>query len=61
MDERDSLDAPAKLTRAKLNKCSRDADLSKDKSGPESSPELRRSWRRRIKIRRNQADPDIYL
>ncbi|GJW92755.1 hypothetical protein Tco_0172427 [Tanacetum coccineum] len=36
-------DASAKLTRAKLNKRSGDADLSKDKSGPESPPELRRS------------------
>ncbi|GKD67423.1 hypothetical protein Tco_1309531 [Tanacetum coccineum] len=38
------LDASAKLTRAKLNKRSGDADLSKDKSGPESPPEFRRSW-----------------
>ncbi|GKB69238.1 hypothetical protein Tco_0930650, partial [Tanacetum coccineum] len=59
-EEKGSLDTPAKLTRAKLNKRSRDADLSKDMSCPESPPELRRSWRRRIKIRRNQADPDIY-
>ncbi|GJV83160.1 hypothetical protein Tco_1523058 [Tanacetum coccineum] len=29
---------------AKLNKRSGDADLSKDKSGPESPPKLRRSW-----------------
>nr|GEX22957.1 hypothetical protein [Tanacetum cinerariifolium] len=34
----------AKLARAKLNKCSGDADLSKDMSGPESPPELWRSW-----------------
>nr|GEW84239.1 hypothetical protein [Tanacetum cinerariifolium] len=34
------LDASAKLTRAELNKCSGDADLSKDKSGPESPPEF---------------------
>ncbi|GKF32774.1 hypothetical protein Tco_0102572, partial [Tanacetum coccineum] len=38
------LDANAKLTRAKLNKRSRDADLLKDKSGPESPLELQRSW-----------------
>ncbi|GJW20036.1 hypothetical protein Tco_0027472 [Tanacetum coccineum] len=43
-DERGSLDAPAKLTQAKLNKRFRDADLSKDKSGPKSSPKLWRSW-----------------
>ncbi|GJQ94863.1 hypothetical protein Tco_0006002 [Tanacetum coccineum] len=81
-----SLDASAKLTRAKPNKHSRDADLSKDKSGPKSPPEFRRSWcveghvrsgvissvlmqrylrttrqrRRRIKLRRNQAEFDIH-
>ncbi|GKD47196.1 hypothetical protein Tco_1271841, partial [Tanacetum coccineum] len=38
------LDASAKLTRAKLNKRSGDADLSKDKSGPKSPPEFQRSW-----------------
>ncbi|GKF41950.1 hypothetical protein Tco_0125292, partial [Tanacetum coccineum] len=38
------LDAPVKLTWAKLNKRSGDADLSKDMSGPDSPPELRRSW-----------------
>nr|GEY42610.1 hypothetical protein [Tanacetum cinerariifolium] len=38
------MDAFAKLTRAKLNKRSRDADLSKDKSGPESPLESQRSW-----------------
>ncbi|GKF57361.1 hypothetical protein Tco_0170898, partial [Tanacetum coccineum] len=42
--DKSGLDASAKLTRAKLNKRSRDADLSKDKSGPESPPEFRRSW-----------------
>ncbi|GKC23825.1 hypothetical protein Tco_1025975, partial [Tanacetum coccineum] len=36
--------ASAKLTRAELNKRSGDGDLSKDKSGPESPPEFRRSW-----------------
>ncbi|GJY87317.1 hypothetical protein Tco_0501945 [Tanacetum coccineum] len=36
--------ASAKLTRAELNKRSRDADLSKDKSGLESPLEFRRSW-----------------
>ncbi|GJX62492.1 hypothetical protein Tco_0295392 [Tanacetum coccineum] len=36
-------DASAKLTRAKLNKRSGDADLSKDKSGPESPLEFWRS------------------
>ncbi|GKB66820.1 reverse transcriptase domain-containing protein, partial [Tanacetum coccineum] len=39
-----SSNASAKLMRAELNKRSRDADLSKDKSGPESPPEFRRSW-----------------
>ncbi|GJR69841.1 hypothetical protein Tco_0015906 [Tanacetum coccineum] len=38
------LDAYAKLTWAKLNKCSGDADLSKDKSGLESPPKFWRSW-----------------
>ncbi|GJV43115.1 hypothetical protein Tco_1427651 [Tanacetum coccineum] len=42
--DKSGLDASAKLTRAKLNKRSRDADLSKDKSGLESPPEFRRSW-----------------
>ncbi|GJS28826.1 putative reverse transcriptase domain-containing protein [Tanacetum coccineum] len=37
-------DASVKLTWAKLNKCSRDVDLSKDKSGPESPPEIQRSY-----------------
>ncbi|GJY31352.1 hypothetical protein Tco_0414847 [Tanacetum coccineum] len=41
-EEKYSLDTPAKLTRAKLNKRYGDADLSKDKSGPKSPPEL---WR----------------
>ncbi|GKD75361.1 reverse transcriptase domain-containing protein, partial [Tanacetum coccineum] len=36
-------DASAKLTWAKLNKRSRDDDLSKDKSGPESPTEFQRS------------------
>ncbi|GJY47498.1 hypothetical protein Tco_0436561 [Tanacetum coccineum] len=40
-------DASAKLTRVELNKRSGDADLSKDKSGPESPPEFQRScWSR---------------
>ncbi|GJT13723.1 hypothetical protein Tco_0860765 [Tanacetum coccineum] len=38
------MNASAKLTRAKLHKRSGDADLSKDKSGPESQPEFWRSW-----------------
>ncbi|GJY10820.1 putative mitochondrial protein [Tanacetum coccineum] len=42
-NERSSLGAPVKLTRPKLNKHSEDVDLSKDKSGPESPPELQRS------------------
>ncbi|GJZ12389.1 hypothetical protein Tco_0547619 [Tanacetum coccineum] len=33
--DKSGIDASAKLTRAKLNKRSGDADLSKDKSGPE--------------------------
>ncbi|GKC38563.1 hypothetical protein Tco_1050947, partial [Tanacetum coccineum] len=45
LKDKSSLDASAKLTRAKPNKCSRDADLSKDKSGSESPPEFQRSWR----------------
>nr|GEV21356.1 reverse transcriptase domain-containing protein [Tanacetum cinerariifolium] len=44
LKDKSSLDASAKLTRVKLNKRSRDADLSKDKSGPESPPEFWRSW-----------------
>ncbi|GKB45713.1 reverse transcriptase domain-containing protein [Tanacetum coccineum] len=43
-EEKGSLDAPDKLTRAKLNKRSREADMSKDISGPESPPELWSSW-----------------
>ncbi|GJW52744.1 putative reverse transcriptase domain-containing protein [Tanacetum coccineum] len=42
--EKYSLDAPAKLTRAKLNKSSGDANLSKEKLGPESPPDFQRSW-----------------
>ncbi|GKA51614.1 hypothetical protein Tco_0744810 [Tanacetum coccineum] len=42
--DKSSLDASAKLTQAKLDKRSRDADLLKDKSGPESPPEFWRSW-----------------
>nr|GEW56696.1 retrovirus-related Pol polyprotein from transposon TNT 1-94 [Tanacetum cinerariifolium] len=42
LKDKSSLDASAKLTRAKPNKRSRDADLSKDKLGPES--EFQRSW-----------------
>ncbi|GKC65007.1 hypothetical protein Tco_1097605 [Tanacetum coccineum] len=86
--DKSGLVASAKLTWAELNKRSRDADLSKDKSGPESPPEFQRSWyveghirsgvissvlaqrhlrnspakarRRRTKLRRNQAELDIY-
>ncbi|GKD21373.1 hypothetical protein Tco_1223076 [Tanacetum coccineum] len=43
--DKPGLDASAKLTRAKLNKCSRDDELSKDKSGPKSALEFWRSWR----------------
>ncbi|GJS49607.1 hypothetical protein Tco_0599728 [Tanacetum coccineum] len=42
--DKTSLDASAKLTRAKLNKRSGDADLSKDNSSLESPPEYQRSW-----------------
>ncbi|GJY05924.1 hypothetical protein Tco_0371864 [Tanacetum coccineum] len=42
--DKSGLDASAKLTRAKLNKRSGDADLSKDKSGLESPPKFWRSW-----------------
>ncbi|GJY82412.1 reverse transcriptase domain-containing protein [Tanacetum coccineum] len=42
--DKSGLDASAKLTRAELNKRSGDADLSKDKSCPESPPEFQRSW-----------------
>ncbi|GKD84177.1 hypothetical protein Tco_1351016, partial [Tanacetum coccineum] len=42
--DKSGLDAFAKLTRAKLNKRSRDADLLKDKSGTESPSALQRSW-----------------
>ncbi|GJS88543.1 hypothetical protein Tco_0771179 [Tanacetum coccineum] len=42
--DKSSSDASAKLTRAKLNKRSREADLSKDKSGPKPPPEFQRSW-----------------
>ncbi|GJX78059.1 hypothetical protein Tco_0324870 [Tanacetum coccineum] len=42
--DKSGLDASAKLTQAELNKRSRDANLSKDKSGPESPPEFLRSW-----------------
>ncbi|GJU02608.1 hypothetical protein Tco_1112946 [Tanacetum coccineum] len=52
--------ASAKLTRAELNKRFGDADLSKDKSGLESPPEFWRSWRRRIELRRNHVELDIY-
>ncbi|GKA37262.1 hypothetical protein Tco_0723827 [Tanacetum coccineum] len=37
----------------------RENDLSKDMSGPKIPPELRRSWKQRIKLRRNQAELDI--
>ncbi|GJZ76243.1 reverse transcriptase domain-containing protein [Tanacetum coccineum] len=43
-NDKSGLDASAKLAWAKLNKSSRDADLSKDKSGPESPLDFRRSW-----------------
>nr|GEW20838.1 reverse transcriptase domain-containing protein [Tanacetum cinerariifolium] len=43
LEDKSGLDASAKLTRAKLNKRSGDAGLSKDKSSPELSPEFRRS------------------
>ncbi|GJT83150.1 hypothetical protein Tco_1057492 [Tanacetum coccineum] len=42
--EKYNLDTATKLARAKPNKRSRDADLSKDKSVPESPLEFRRSW-----------------
>ncbi|GKB52747.1 hypothetical protein Tco_0903500 [Tanacetum coccineum] len=42
--DKSGIDASTKLTRAKLNKRSVDADLSKDKSGPELPLEFRRSW-----------------
>ncbi|GJX96775.1 hypothetical protein Tco_0352573 [Tanacetum coccineum] len=41
--DKSGLDASAKLTRAELNKRSRDVDLSKDKSCPESPSEFQRS------------------
>ncbi|GKA08266.1 hypothetical protein Tco_0687597 [Tanacetum coccineum] len=34
----------ANLARAEPDKCSGEADMSKDTSGPESPEELRRSW-----------------
>ncbi|GJT12547.1 hypothetical protein Tco_0859589 [Tanacetum coccineum] len=56
--EKYSSDTPAKLTRAKLNKRSGDADLSKDKLAQRYLRAIRqREWR--IKVRGNQADPDI--
>nr|GEU56253.1 hypothetical protein [Tanacetum cinerariifolium] len=42
--DKTSLDASTKLTQAKLNKHSGDADLSKENLGPESPLEFRRSW-----------------
>ncbi|GJW16146.1 hypothetical protein Tco_0020279 [Tanacetum coccineum] len=42
--EKYNLDTATKLARAKPNKRSGDADLSKDKSGPESPLEFQRSW-----------------
>nr|GEY64493.1 hypothetical protein [Tanacetum cinerariifolium] len=42
LKDKSGLAASAKLTWAKLNKHSRDADLLKDKSGPESPPEFQR-------------------
>ncbi|GKG61669.1 hypothetical protein Tco_0621378, partial [Tanacetum coccineum] len=44
LKDKSSLDASSKLTWAELNKRFRDSDLSKDKSGPDSPPEFRRSW-----------------
>ncbi|GJX98842.1 hypothetical protein Tco_0355861 [Tanacetum coccineum] len=43
-EDKTGLDAYSKLTRAKLNKRSEDADLSKDNSGPESPLDFQRSW-----------------
>nr|GEY00545.1 reverse transcriptase domain-containing protein [Tanacetum cinerariifolium] len=42
--EKYNLDTATKLSRGKPNKRSGDVDLSKDKSGPESTLELQRSW-----------------
>ncbi|GJS47409.1 hypothetical protein Tco_0597530 [Tanacetum coccineum] len=42
--EKYNLDTATKLARAKPNKRSGDADLSKDKLGPESPLEFKRSW-----------------
>ncbi|GKE47427.1 hypothetical protein Tco_1478685 [Tanacetum coccineum] len=58
--DKTGLDASAKLTRAKLNKRSGDADLSKDNLVPESPLEFQRSWRRRTMLQRNQAELDLY-
>ncbi|GJW85522.1 hypothetical protein Tco_0158667 [Tanacetum coccineum] len=59
-NDKSGLDTSVKLTRAKLNKRSGGADLSKDKSDSESRLEFRRSWRGMIELRRNQAELDIY-
>ncbi|GKF37104.1 hypothetical protein Tco_0113862, partial [Tanacetum coccineum] len=55
--DKSGLDASAKLTRAKLNKRSGDANLLKDKSGPESPPEFRRSWRVKGHVRSGVISP----
>ncbi|GKB89507.1 hypothetical protein Tco_0961779 [Tanacetum coccineum] len=44
LKEKYNLDTATKLAWDKPNKCSGDADLSKDKSCPESPLEFRRSW-----------------
>ncbi|GJW16609.1 reverse transcriptase domain-containing protein [Tanacetum coccineum] len=49
--EKYNLDTATKVARAKPNKRSGDADLSKDKSGPESPVEFRRSWYVKGRIR----------
>nr|GEV11086.1 hypothetical protein [Tanacetum cinerariifolium] len=51
-----SLDAPGKLTGAKLNNCSRDANLSKDNSSPELPLEFRRSW---LKLDERSREADL--
>ncbi|GKE29058.1 hypothetical protein Tco_1444442, partial [Tanacetum coccineum] len=55
-----SLSTSAKLARAKLDKYSGDAGMSKDMLGLEQPGELRRSWIRRSKLRRSQADLDTH-
>ncbi|GJV00864.1 hypothetical protein Tco_1330134 [Tanacetum coccineum] len=58
--DKTGLDAFAKLARAKLNKRSGDAELSKDKSGLESPLEFQRSWKVRTMLWKNQAELDIH-